>query len=117
MTVFGVKWSLVLLCSPLELLVETQQVVSRISSTSAVESRCRTSSYSTVNSSMFRLCFDFPQIDWAANIRKAWDFSEEGAHARLEAFLGDGEPFLTAPFSLPAEERLDCGAGVHLCHV
>lgn len=31
------------------------------------------------------------QIDWAANIRKAWDFSEEGAHARLEAFLQDGE--------------------------
>lgn len=34
------------------------------------------------------------QIDWAANIRKAWDFSEEGAQARLEAFLHDGEtPF------------------------
>ena len=31
------------------------------------------------------------QVDWAANIRKAWDFSEEGAHARLEAFLQDGE--------------------------
>lgn len=31
------------------------------------------------------------QIDWAANIRKSWDFSEEGAHARLEAFLHDGE--------------------------
>uniref|UniRef100_H3CFA9 Si:ch1073-390k14.1 n=1 Tax=Tetraodon nigroviridis TaxID=99883 RepID=H3CFA9_TETNG len=32
----------------------------------------------------------FPQVDWAASIRKSWDFSEEGAHARLEAFLGDG---------------------------
>lgn len=31
------------------------------------------------------------QIDWAATIRKSWDFSEEGAHARLEAFLHDGE--------------------------
>lgn len=31
------------------------------------------------------------QIDWAANIRKSWDFSEDGAHARLEAFLHDGE--------------------------
>lgn len=29
-------------------------------------------------------------IDWAANIRNSWDFSEEGAHARLEAFLQDG---------------------------
>ncbi|XP_056138471.1 deoxyribodipyrimidine photo-lyase [Lampris incognitus] len=29
-------------------------------------------------------------IDWAANIRSSWDFSEEGAHARLEAFLHDG---------------------------
>ncbi|XP_071356744.1 deoxyribodipyrimidine photo-lyase isoform X2 [Trachinotus anak] len=29
-------------------------------------------------------------IDWAANIRKSWDFSEEGAHAQLEAFLQDG---------------------------
>ncbi|XP_049429831.1 deoxyribodipyrimidine photo-lyase [Epinephelus fuscoguttatus] len=29
-------------------------------------------------------------IDWAANIRKSWDFSEEGACARLEAFLNDG---------------------------
>ncbi|KAM4553825.1 deoxyribodipyrimidine photo-lyase isoform 1-T2 [Fundulus diaphanus] len=29
-------------------------------------------------------------IDWAANIRKSWDFSEDGAHARLEAFLHDG---------------------------
>nr|XP_057931297.1 deoxyribodipyrimidine photo-lyase [Doryrhamphus excisus] len=33
---------------------------------------------------------DGTTIDWAANIRKAWDFSEEGAHARLEAFLHDG---------------------------
>ncbi|XP_030281970.1 uncharacterized protein LOC115586772 isoform X1 [Sparus aurata] len=33
---------------------------------------------------------DGTTIDWAANIRKAWDFSEEGAHARLEAFLQDG---------------------------
>ncbi|XP_015239459.1 PREDICTED: deoxyribodipyrimidine photo-lyase-like isoform X2 [Cyprinodon variegatus] len=29
-------------------------------------------------------------VDWAANIRKSWDFSEDGAHARLEAFLHDG---------------------------
>ncbi|MED6279942.1 hypothetical protein CHARACLAT_005887, partial [Characodon lateralis] len=29
-------------------------------------------------------------IDWAANIRKSWDISEDGAHARLEAFLHDG---------------------------
>ncbi|XP_072291551.1 deoxyribodipyrimidine photo-lyase [Eucyclogobius newberryi] len=29
-------------------------------------------------------------IDWAANIRKSWDFSEEGAHAQLDAFLQDG---------------------------
>lgn len=29
-------------------------------------------------------------IDWAANIRKSWDFSEEGAHAQLEGFLQDG---------------------------
>ncbi|KAG9272970.1 hypothetical protein AMEX_G12052 [Astyanax mexicanus] len=29
-------------------------------------------------------------IDWAANIRQAWDFSEEGAQARLETFLKDG---------------------------
>ncbi|CAL8296674.1 unnamed protein product [Boreogadus saida] len=29
-------------------------------------------------------------IDWAANIRASWDFSEQGAHARLEAFLQDG---------------------------
>lgn len=36
------------------------------------------------------LCLGF-QIDWAANIRKSWDFTEEGAHARLEAFLHDGE--------------------------
>ncbi|XP_018519383.1 deoxyribodipyrimidine photo-lyase [Lates calcarifer] len=33
---------------------------------------------------------DGTTIDWAANIRKCWDFSEEGAHARLEAFLHDG---------------------------
>lgn len=33
---------------------------------------------------------DGTTIDWAANIRKSWDFSEEGAHARLEAFLLDG---------------------------
>ncbi|XP_051238479.1 deoxyribodipyrimidine photo-lyase [Dicentrarchus labrax] len=33
---------------------------------------------------------DGTTIDWAANIRKAWDFSEEGAHAQLEAFLQDG---------------------------
>lgn len=31
------------------------------------------------------------QIDWAVNIRKSWDFSEEGAHARLESFLHDGD--------------------------
>lgn len=36
------------------------------------------------------LCFGI-QIDWAANIRKSWDFSEEGAQSRLEAFLHDGE--------------------------
>ncbi|XP_033823666.2 deoxyribodipyrimidine photo-lyase isoform X2 [Periophthalmus magnuspinnatus] len=29
-------------------------------------------------------------IDWAANIRKSWDFSEEGAHAQLETFLQNG---------------------------
>ncbi|XP_028306298.1 uncharacterized protein LOC114465469 [Gouania willdenowi] len=29
-------------------------------------------------------------IDWAANIRTSWDFSEDGAHSRLEAFLHDG---------------------------
>ncbi|RVE71891.1 hypothetical protein OJAV_G00056560 [Oryzias javanicus] len=29
-------------------------------------------------------------IDWAANIRKSWDFSEDGAHARLDDFLRDG---------------------------
>ncbi|KAL6106840.1 uncharacterized protein ACO6RY_10610 [Pungitius sinensis] len=33
---------------------------------------------------------DGTTIDWAANIRKSWDFSEEGASARLEAFLNDG---------------------------
>ncbi|XP_069019701.1 deoxyribodipyrimidine photo-lyase [Embiotoca jacksoni] len=33
---------------------------------------------------------DGTTIDWAANIRKSWDFSEEGALARLEAFLRDG---------------------------
>lgn len=31
------------------------------------------------------------QINWAANIHKSWDFSEEGAQAQLEAFLHDGE--------------------------
>lgn len=36
------------------------------------------------------------QIDWAANIRKSWDFNEEGAHARLDAFLHDGEKTLHA---------------------
>ncbi|XP_024859458.1 deoxyribodipyrimidine photo-lyase [Kryptolebias marmoratus] len=29
-------------------------------------------------------------IDWAANIRTSWDFSEAGAQARLDAFLRDG---------------------------
>lgn len=29
-------------------------------------------------------------INWAANIQKSWDFSEDGAHARLDAFLHDG---------------------------
>ncbi|XP_037538786.1 deoxyribodipyrimidine photo-lyase [Nematolebias whitei] len=29
-------------------------------------------------------------VDWAANIQKSWDFSEAGAHARLDAFLRDG---------------------------
>ncbi|XP_075945864.1 deoxyribodipyrimidine photo-lyase [Anarhichas minor] len=33
---------------------------------------------------------DGTTIDWAANIRRSWDFSEEGACARLEAFLNDG---------------------------
>uniref|UniRef100_A0A665VE19 Deoxyribodipyrimidine photo-lyase-like n=1 Tax=Echeneis naucrates TaxID=173247 RepID=A0A665VE19_ECHNA len=33
---------------------------------------------------------DGTTIDWSANIRKSWDFSEEGAHAKLEAFLNDG---------------------------
>ncbi|XP_029909413.1 uncharacterized protein LOC115360575 [Myripristis murdjan] len=33
---------------------------------------------------------DGTTIDWAANIRSSWDFSETGAHARLEAFLQDG---------------------------
>ncbi|KAK1887715.1 Deoxyribodipyrimidine photo-lyase [Dissostichus eleginoides] len=33
---------------------------------------------------------DGTTIDWAANIRKSWDFSEDGACARLEAFLNDG---------------------------
>ncbi|KAG7473567.1 hypothetical protein MATL_G00097210 [Megalops atlanticus] len=29
-------------------------------------------------------------VDWATNIRSSWDFSEEGAQARLQAFLRDG---------------------------
>ncbi|XP_072241817.1 deoxyribodipyrimidine photo-lyase [Leuresthes tenuis] len=29
-------------------------------------------------------------IDWAANIRNSWDFSEDGAHVRLDAFFHDG---------------------------
>ncbi|KAI2653361.1 Deoxyribodipyrimidine photo-lyase [Labeo rohita] len=33
---------------------------------------------------------DGTEIDWAANIRKSWDFSEEAAQAHLEAFLRDG---------------------------
>lgn len=33
---------------------------------------------------------DGTTIDWAANIRKSWDFSENGAHVQLEAFLHDG---------------------------
>uniref|UniRef100_A0A3Q1F092 Si:ch1073-390k14.1 n=1 Tax=Acanthochromis polyacanthus TaxID=80966 RepID=A0A3Q1F092_9TELE len=33
---------------------------------------------------------DGTTIDWAANIRTSWDFSEDGAHARLDAFLHDG---------------------------
>ncbi|XP_065139852.2 deoxyribodipyrimidine photo-lyase [Paramisgurnus dabryanus] len=33
---------------------------------------------------------DGTEIDWAVNIRSSWDFSEEGAHACLEAFLRDG---------------------------
>ncbi|XP_072551319.1 deoxyribodipyrimidine photo-lyase [Salminus brasiliensis] len=33
---------------------------------------------------------DGTEIDWAANIRKAWDFSEEGAQVRLQTFLRDG---------------------------
>lgn len=44
-----------------------------------------------MKSSLF-YCVHFGiQIDWAANIRKSWDFSEDGAHARLDAFLRDGE--------------------------
>lgn len=42
-------------------------------------------------SSLFSYVHYDVQIDWAATIRKSWDFSEEGAHARLEAFLHDGE--------------------------
>lgn len=49
------------------------------------------------------------QIDWAANIRKSWDFSEEGAHARLEAFLQDGE----APCSLETLIGVKCGTELH----
>lgn len=41
--------------------------------------------------SFFSCVYSGLQIDWAANIRKTWDFSEEGAQARLEAFLHDGE--------------------------
>ncbi|XP_063053705.1 deoxyribodipyrimidine photo-lyase [Engraulis encrasicolus] len=33
---------------------------------------------------------DGTMVDWAVNIRRDWDFTEEGAHARLEAFLQDG---------------------------
>lgn len=44
-----------------------------------------------MKSSIFSCVHFGIQIDWAANIRKSWDFSEEGAHARLEAFLHDGE--------------------------
>ncbi|KAL2093757.1 hypothetical protein ACEWY4_011069 [Coilia grayii] len=33
---------------------------------------------------------DGTTVDWAVNIRRDWDFTEEGAHARLEAFLQDG---------------------------
>uniref|UniRef100_A0A8C8HTH6 Photolyase/cryptochrome alpha/beta domain-containing protein n=1 Tax=Oncorhynchus tshawytscha TaxID=74940 RepID=A0A8C8HTH6_ONCTS len=33
---------------------------------------------------------DGTTIDWAANIRSSWDFSEEGAQSCLEAFLNDG---------------------------
>ncbi|KAG9336928.1 hypothetical protein JZ751_030041 [Albula glossodonta] len=29
-------------------------------------------------------------VDWAANIRSSWDFSEDGAQARLDAFFQDG---------------------------
>ncbi|KPP67340.1 hypothetical protein Z043_114086, partial [Scleropages formosus] len=32
---------------------------------------------------------DGTTVDWAANIRSSWDFSEEGAQARLRAFLLD----------------------------
>ena len=44
-----------------------------------------------MQSSIFSCVYFGIQIDWAANIRKSWDFTEEGAHARLEAFLHDGE--------------------------
>ncbi|KAL7878515.1 hypothetical protein AOLI_G00094890 [Acnodon oligacanthus] len=33
---------------------------------------------------------DGTEIDWAVNIRQAWDFSEQGARVRLETFLNDG---------------------------
>ncbi|KAF3688887.1 Cryptochrome-2 [Channa argus] len=33
---------------------------------------------------------DGTTINWAANIHKSWDFSEEGAHVWLKAFLEDG---------------------------
>lgn len=58
---------------------------------------------------MFRLRFDFPQMDWAAKIRESWDFSEEGA--RLEAFLGDAEPLMSTAVSPPVEETFEGGAG------
>uniref|UniRef100_W5M8X3 Si:ch1073-390k14.1 n=1 Tax=Lepisosteus oculatus TaxID=7918 RepID=W5M8X3_LEPOC len=32
---------------------------------------------------------DGTTVDWAATIRSSWDFSEEGAHARLQDFLCD----------------------------
>lgn len=49
---------------------------------------------------MLHLCFAFPQIDWAANIQKSWDFSE-GAAGGLP-WRAFHDPHLSSP---PVEER------------
>ncbi|KAI4902611.1 hypothetical protein NFI96_032932, partial [Prochilodus magdalenae] len=63
---------------------------------------------------------DGTEIDWAANIRKAWNFSEDGACARLQTFLKDVESTLpvmdnsrgSLPTSqVPAEAGLE-GSGI-----